>query len=114
MAAALYGSVGHGGASGYLAVMAFAGLAPALMRPTALTLNLLVAGMGTVAFFRAGHFQARFFWPFVCTSVPMAWWGGGMHLPDAGFKMLLGLALAVPRSGSFSPHPMSPVSAPYP
>lgn len=105
LAALLYGSVGHGGASGYLAVMAFAGLAPTVMRPTALTLNLLVAGMGAIAFLRAGHFQGRFFWPFALTSVPLAWWGGRMHLPESGFKLLLGLALACAAVRFFLPVP---------
>lgn len=104
-AALLYGSVGHGGASGYLAVMAFAGMAPAVMRPTALTLNLLVAGMGTIAYFRAGHFQGKYFWPFILTSVPMAWWGGRLHLPDTGFKILLGLALGCAAVRFFLPSP---------
>lgn len=104
-AALLYGSVGHGGASGYLAVMAFAGMAPAVMRPTALTLNLLVAGMGTIAYFRAGHFQGKYFWPFILTSVPMAWWGGRLHLPDTGFKILLGLALGCAAVRFFLPAP---------
>lgn len=104
-AALLYGSVGHGGASGYLAVMAFAGIVPAVMRPTALTLNLLVAGMGTFAYYRAGHFQGKYFWPFILTSVPMAWWGGGLHLPGAVFKVLLGFSLGCAAVRFFLPPP---------
>ena len=73
LAAALYSSVGHGGASGYLAAMALFGLAPAVMRPTALCLNLLVSSLGTLRFWRAGHFRWRTFWPFAVTSIPAAW-----------------------------------------
>ncbi|MFN2482554.1 MAG: sulfite exporter TauE/SafE family protein, partial [Pyrinomonadaceae bacterium] len=63
-AAALYSSVGHGGASGYLAAMALFGLAPAVMKPTALCLNLLVASLTTFRFYRAGYFSWRTFLPF--------------------------------------------------
>ncbi len=93
LVAMLYGSVGHGGASGYLAVMAFAGMAPVVMRPTALTLNLLVAGMSMFAFARAGHFRGLYFWPFILTSVPFAWLGARLELPSPIFKALLGFAL---------------------
>jgi uncharacterized protein len=92
--AAVYGMVGHGGASGYLAVMALAGLAPAVMKPTALTLNLAVSLVGTVLFFRAGHFLWRLFWPFALTSIPCAYLGGRLELPTHVFKLLLALALA--------------------
>jgi uncharacterized protein len=105
LAALLYSGVGHGGASGYLAVMALAGFSPLVMRPSALTLNLLVAGMGTVAFLRAGHFQGKVFWPFVITSIPMAWLGGRAHLPDPIFKGLLGLALLCAGLRFFLPTP---------
>ncbi len=93
LAAALYSSVGHGGASGYLASMALFGLAPAVMRPTALALNLVVAGLGTYRFRRAGHFRWRTFWPFALTSVPLAFVGGALTLPTALYKQLVGLAL---------------------
>jgi uncharacterized protein len=92
-AAALYSSVGHGGASGYLAAMALFGLAPGVMRPTALCLNLLVASLGTFRFWRAGHFRWRTFWPFAATSVPAAYLGGALTLPSAVYKQLVGLVL---------------------
>ncbi len=92
--AALYGAVGHGGASGYLAVMALAGLSPLVMKPTALTLNLAVSLIGTVLFFRAGHFAWRLFWPFAVASIPMAFLGGRLDVPVHVFKVLLALALA--------------------
>lgn len=91
--AVLYGAVGHGGASGYLAVMALAGIAPVVMKPTALTLNLAVSLIGTVLFFRAGHFAWRLFWPFAVTSIPFAFLGGRLDLPTHVFKLILALAL---------------------
>lgn len=107
VAALLYSSVGHGGASAYLAVLALADIAPAVMRPTALVLNLLVAGIAAVQFARAGHFSWRLFWPFALGSVPLAFVGGAIHLPTAVYKQILGgvllLAAArllyVPRAG---------------
>lgn len=93
LAAALYSSVGHGGASGYLAAMALFGLAPAVMRPTALCLNLLVSSLGTLRFWRAGHFRWRTFWPFAATSIPSAYVGGALTLPTTLYKQLVGLAL---------------------
>ncbi len=92
--AVLYASVGHGGASGYLAVMALAGVAPAVMKPTALTLNLAVSLVGTVMFFRAGHFAWRLFWPFAAVAVPCAFLGGRVALPAEYFRWLLAAALA--------------------
>jgi len=93
LAAALYSSVGHGGASGYLAAMALFGLAPAVMRPTALCLNLLVSSLGAFRFWRAGHFRWRTFWPFAATSIPAAYVGGAITLPTTLYKQLVGLAL---------------------
>lgn len=93
LVAALYGSVGHGGASGYLAVMALLAFAPETLRPTALTLNLTVSFIGTVLFFRAGHFAWPLFWPFALASTPFAWLGGRLDLPAHAFKLLLALAL---------------------
>ena len=70
--ALLYSSVGHAGASGYLAVMALFSLAPEVIKPTALVLNVLVAGIGTWHFWRAGHFSWRLFWPLAVLAVPLA------------------------------------------
>lgn len=91
--AVLYSSVGHGGASGYLAVMALAGLAPATMRPAALALNLFVAGLAAWQFARAGWFAWRLFWPFAATSIPLAAVGGALSLPDPVYKRIVGIAL---------------------
>lgn len=91
--AILYSSVGHGGASGYLAVMAFLAVSPAVTRPTALVLNLFVASIATVQFWRAGYFSWKPFWPFAVTSVPLAFVGGMLHLPTNIYKIVLGLVL---------------------
>ena len=91
--AILYSSVGHGGASGYLAVMAFWAVAPEVTRPTALVLNLFVASIATVQFWRAGHFSWRLFWPFAAASIPFAFIGGMIKLPTNVYKTVLGLVL---------------------
>ena len=91
--AVLYSSVGHGGASGYLAVMAFLSVAPTVTRPTALVLNLFVASIGAIQFYRAGHFSWKLFWPFAVTSIPFAFLGGMITLPTNVYKILLGLVL---------------------
>lgn len=88
-----YSSVGHGGASGYLAVMAFLAVAPEVTRPTALVLNLFVASIATVQFWRAGHFSWKLFWPFAVTSIPFAFIGGMIQLPTNVYKVVLGLVL---------------------
>jgi uncharacterized membrane protein YfcA len=92
--AILYASVGHAGATGYIAVMGLAGLAPEVIRPTALVLNLVVAAIGTVQFVRAGHFHRDLFLPLAVASVPAAALGGALSLPTAVFEGILGLALA--------------------
>lgn len=88
--AALYASVGHGGASGYIAVMALAGVAPAVLRPSALALNVLVSSLAAFHFWRAGYFQWRLLWPFAVTSIPAAFLGGWLTLPDPVYKRLVG------------------------
>lgn len=88
--AALYSSVGHAGASGYIAVMTLLSMAPEWIKPTALTLNILVASIGTWQFWRAGHFSWSLFWPFAVLAVPFAFIGGYVDLPAAIFKTLLG------------------------
>jgi uncharacterized membrane protein YfcA len=93
--AAIYSTVGHAGASGYLAIMALAGVAPATMRPTALVLNMLVATLGTFRFWRAGLIQWRMLLPFAAGSVPLAFVGGRIQLPVPGYRALVGLVLIV-------------------
>ena len=91
--AALYSSVGHGGASAYLALMALFGVAPATMKPTALVLNLLVAGIGSVRYIRAGQYRWRTLWPFLVGAMPFAFLGGAIHLPGDFYRPLVGLVL---------------------
>ena len=94
-AALLYSSVGHGGGSGYLAAMALVGVAPEVMKPAALSLNILVAGIGTVRFYRAGAFSWRLFVPFALGSVPAALIGGILTLPGDAYKRVVGLVLII-------------------
>ena len=89
----LYSSVGHAGASGYIAVMSLFSMAPEVIKPTALILNILVACIGTWQFWRAGHFSWQLFWPFAVLATPMAFLGGRINLPTHVFKMLLGAVL---------------------
>jgi uncharacterized protein len=91
--AALYASVGHGGASSYLAVMALFSLPPDVMKPTALALNILVAGVATFRFHRAGLFTWNLFWPFAVVSIPAAYLGGATTLPGRWYKVLVGVVL---------------------
>ncbi|MGI8556005.1 MAG: sulfite exporter TauE/SafE family protein [Pyrinomonadaceae bacterium] len=91
--AVLYSSVGHGGASGYLAVMALFAVAPEITRPTALVLNLFVASIAFVQFYRAGNFDWKIFLPFALTSIPFAFIGGSIHLPTTVYKIILGITL---------------------
>jgi uncharacterized membrane protein YfcA len=93
LAAMLYSSVGHGGASGYLAAMALFGLAPVVMKPTALTLNILVASIAFIKFYRAGCFSWKLFQPLALASVPLAFIGGAISLPGHLYKPIVGLVL---------------------
>ena len=92
-AAFLYASVGHAGASGYLTAMALVGVAPAQMRPTALVLNILVASIATVKFYRSGTFNWRLFFPLAAASIPFAFIGGSIALPGQIYKVALGIVL---------------------
>src|SRR5437762_5756790 len=89
----LYSSVGHAGASGYIAIMTLCGIAPAIIRPTALVLNILVAFIGAVQFWRAGHFDWKLFWPFALLSVPAAYFGGYLQPSASVLRILIGLVL---------------------
>ncbi len=91
--ALLYSTVGHAGASGYLATMALLSFPPAVMKPTALALNIVVALVTTIRFAKAGYFSWRLFWPFALAAVPMAYLGGGMHVDTTIYKILVGIAL---------------------
>ena len=91
--ATLYSATGHGGASGYIAVMALLGMAPHEIKPIALSLNILVSLVAAIQFYRAGHFRRALFLPFIFGSVPLAMIGGYLHLPAQWFNLLLGAAL---------------------
>lgn len=91
--AILYASVGHGGASGYLAVMALFALAPESLKPTALLLNIVVAGIGSYLYLSARQFSWKIFWPFVVTSIPASFMGGYFNLPPEVYRPALGIFL---------------------
>jgi len=93
LVAFLYSSVGHAGASGYIAAMALFGMAPATIKPIALILNIIVACLGVWQFRRAGHFSWRLFWPFAVLSIPFAFLGGALNLPTHAFRIAVGIVL---------------------
>lgn len=91
--AILYASVGNAGATSYLAVMALFGFPPEEMKSTALVLNILVSAIAAVKFYLAGYFSGSIFWPFALTSIPFAFLGGRMLLPEHIYKPLISLLL---------------------
>lgn len=101
LVATLYSSVGHAGASGYLAAMALIGLAPEQMRPTALALNLLVGGIGLYRFWRGGFVRWRNILPFVLASAPAAFFAAQIKLPKESYSLLLAGILLVAAVGVF-------------
>ncbi len=96
LVAFLYASVGHGGASGYLALMAIFSIAPEVMKPTALLLNLFVSLTAFIQFYRGKHFIWKIFFPLALASVPMAFLGGLVVLDGTIYKKILGLLLLIP------------------
>jgi len=91
--AVLYSSVGHAGASGYIAVLTLFSFGPGVIKPTVLMLNILVATIATFQFWRAGHFSWRLFWPFAALSIPCAFLGGYLLVPAHTFKLVVGVVL---------------------
>ncbi len=91
--AVLYSSVGHGGASGYLAFMALLGFAPEIMRPAALILNIFVSTIAFITFTRNGHLRFKLLWPFMITSIPFAFLGGTFSIDTRIYKIILGIFL---------------------
>src|ERR1017187_9608331 len=89
-----YSSVGHGGATGYLAALALLGIAPVSARVAVLTANVLVAGIAGWQFWRAGHFRCRVLLSFVVISVPCAWLGSRVHISREVYEIILGGVLA--------------------
>jgi uncharacterized membrane protein YfcA len=93
LVAFLYATVGHAGASGYIAVLALAGLPAALIKPLALLLNLVVAAQGSWQFWRAGHLRGSLLWPLLASGMPAAFLGGWLDLPTEWFQRLVALVL---------------------
>jgi uncharacterized protein len=89
----LYSSVGHAGASGYIAVLSLCGLAPEVIKPTVLVLNIVVACIGSWQFWRSGHLSWRLFGMFAVLSIPLSFLGGYLKLPTTVFKVILGVTL---------------------
>lgn len=89
----VYASVGQAGASGYIAIMGLAGFGPLAMKTTALSLNLLVAAIGTALFLRAGRLSWRNVWPFAILGFPFSMLGGAVHLPERVYFPLVGVVL---------------------
>ncbi|WP_250436950.1 sulfite exporter TauE/SafE family protein [Hanstruepera flava] len=89
----LYASVGHGGASGYLALMAMFSFTPETMKPTALLLNLFVAGIAFLHYNKAGFFNKRLFWSFAISSIPLAFVGGMIDIEATIYKRILAVLL---------------------
>lgn len=104
--AVLYSTVGHAGASAYLAIMALFALPPEVMRPTALALNILVSAIATLRFARAGLFDWRLFWPFAVTAVPLAWVAGGVALEPGLYRPILAGVLLLSAARLLWPTPI--------
>lgn len=104
--AALYSSVGHGGASAYIALMALFGLPAQVMRPTALVLNVIVATFTSARFVHAGLFRWRTLWPFLIGAIPMAFIGGGIILPTHFYRPLVGVVLWLSAARLLWPKPL--------
>lgn len=99
VAAILYASVGHAGASAYLAIMGLTGVAPDVARPTALALNIVVATFVTFRFWRGGHISARSLAPFLLASIPLAFLGGSLPVAPELYKRLVGIVLLLAAAG---------------
>lgn len=95
IAAFLYASVGHAGASGYLVIMALVGMTPGEMRSTALILNLLVGTITLIQFVRVTGFAWRIFWPFALGAAPFAALGGALVLPSTAYRLLVAMGLLI-------------------
>ena len=93
LVAFMYASVGHGGASGYLAIMALLGFSASVMKPTALLLNVMVSLIAFVSFYKARHFRAHLLWPLIAASIPFAYLGSIIPVSELGYKRILGVVL---------------------
>lgn len=95
LVAYLYASVGHGGASGYLAVLSLFAVSASTIRPSALFLNCIVSLLSFLHFYRAGYFKWKLFIPFALTSIPAAFWGGSLMLDDFMYRKILAVILGI-------------------
>lgn len=95
----LYSSVGHGGASGYLALMALFGVEVVLMKPSALVLNLFVSSIAFLSYYKGGHFRFRTLLPFAAASIPMAFFGATLEISPELYKKILGACLFIAALG---------------
>ena len=103
LGAALFTSVGHGGASAYIALMALFGIAVPVIRPTALVMNVLATSFSFVRYARAGLFRWRTLWPFLIGAIPFAFFGGAIQLPGHFYKPLVGVVLLIAAFRLFMP-----------
>jgi uncharacterized protein len=110
LGAALYTSVGHAGASAYIAAMALFAVPAATIRPTALALNILVASFGSWRFITAGLFRWRGCWPFIVGAVPFAFLGGYLQLPGHIHKTIIGIVLLIAAARLLWPKPLAVLS----
>lgn len=92
----LYSSVGHGGASGYIAILTLFSIPMMEYKPVVLLLNIIIASLALVQYWRAGHFSWRLCWPFMLTSIPAAYLGSSVAVHSRVYNILLGVALVVP------------------
>lgn len=104
--AMLYSSVGHAGASAYIALMALFGIPSNVMRPTALVLNIIVATFASVRYVRAGMFRWRTLWPFIIGALPLAFIGGAIKLPGEYYRPLVGFVLLLSAIRLLWPKPL--------
>jgi uncharacterized membrane protein YfcA len=114
LAAMLYTSVGHAGASAYLAIMALFSLPAATMKPTALVLNIIVASYASFRYVRAGQFNLRLWLPFVIGAVPVAFLGGWLHLPGQYYRPLVGVCLLAAAIRLLWPKVLKSLDDPHP
>lgn len=89
----LYGSIGHGGASGYLALMAIFSFSPDMMRPTALLLNLFVSGIAFFHYYKSGYFNKKLFISFALSSIPLSFVGSLIEINSGLYKKILAVIL---------------------
>jgi uncharacterized membrane protein YfcA len=95
LVAFFYSTVGHGGASGYIAVLTLIGISPLLIKPSALLLNIFVASISFYHYYKNGHFRWKLFYPFAILSIPMAYMGSFIVLDPTWYKRILGVCLLV-------------------